>query len=211
MYFLYNGVPLPSLPEPGKDYDGEKYPYVFITCQQTESSKYGLRLLAYVCVCEKPATKISTGVAMPKNAKYRSFRCANEAENNYRAANGEELMPPMSEGFVPYLDERTASGNKMSYPCIWSDHDILDSSGAVYMAASEPVPVNEKTGSISFIQFLVNPKYRHITPFRGIAGWKTAQIILGDTGNTVTNSLVSADGHILTDKNGVYLIHEEAE
>ena len=135
--YLYNGLRFPKLPT----YDKNKYLYTFMTCQQIEDKTYGLRLLAYVCVCEKPAIKISTGVAMQENAKYRSYRCANKAENNYRAANGDELISSFDEGFAPYLDERIASGNKMSYPCVWTWHDILDADGNVYMQASAPIHI----------------------------------------------------------------------
>ncbi|MBR5862185.1 MAG: hypothetical protein IKZ08_02545 [Bacteroidales bacterium] len=138
MYYSYGGIRLPKLPE----YDKAKYPYAIITCQQTNDSTYGLRIAAYACFCEQPAVRISTGEAMPKGAKYLTFRCANPGENSYRLDGDQDPLPSFSEGFESYMGERTASGTKTSYPVIWADHDILDSNGQVYMAASEPVPIN---------------------------------------------------------------------
>ena len=124
--YLYNGVKLPPLPE----WDKETYPYAVII---TTSSGYVL----FVCQ-QEPAPR----PAVSDDPSYIWF--------------GEYDYKPMSAYcYEPYSqwEELSTSFSYCSNNIFWTNTDIYNEDGSVYLAASEPVPVGgEPIDPTSFMQ-----------------------------------------------------------
>ena len=139
--YLYNGVELPALPE----WDKTLYPYAVLWTETVNSS--GALSGIYVFACDHPVIydpttyKISSTVG----AKYYAIR-------KLYAFNGTEKE-------WQNTGEGTLSGNYAtlgpSYggytkTLIWSNHDVYDPSGNLYLTASDPVPVEPEAPVLSW-------------------------------------------------------------
>lgn len=110
---LYNGVELPMLP----DYDESAYPYAIIV---PFDSNYRLWL------SDSPFVDISSGTT------YGFATTTNNAVQRYDNSSG--------DAWGSYTTRNPTNGLYTVYAqLIWSNHDILTTSGSVYLAASEPV------------------------------------------------------------------------
>lgn len=121
MNYLYNGVELPALPELTDD-EKEQYPYWVIF---SRSPHYRLFL------ADKPAIyKLYSGIS----AVY--FEIGTRA---IRYSTPIGLDEPWSEmdGNPFVVEDKTYLGADC-----WTNHDIYDSDGTLYLAASDPVPVS---------------------------------------------------------------------
>ena len=114
--YSYNGVVLPKLPE----WDKTVYPYAVIT---KTSSGYAL----FVCQ-QEPAPR----PAISSDPSYIWF-----GEYDYK--------PMKTNCYEPYSEweDITASSIYCSKNIFWTDTDIYNTDGTVYLAASSPIPVYE--------------------------------------------------------------------
>ena len=119
--YLYNGVKLPKLPE----WDKTVYPYAAISSSGKNS--YYLRLLRY-------------------DAQYQinswgdfAFKSTPALTSNYTASSGWGDFTENSSGayISPTYSETVSVGVR------WTNFDLLNEDGTVFMEASEPIPVYE--------------------------------------------------------------------
>lgn len=118
--YLYNGVQLPKLPE----WDRVAYPYAVIV----EKTPIGLR------------DTIATLYCYPLPMTYRNGRFERDTETIYVAYSIGKSDVTWDEPI--YYDEEHAS-SYLAYTPFWSNFDILNEDGTLYLAASEPTPVYE--------------------------------------------------------------------
>jgi hypothetical protein len=119
MNYLYNGVLLPALPE----WDKETYPYAVIMATNFSTVK------AFY-ISDKPAfmsyDEDLLCVIYPYGTNYMQCSSRSGAEwGEFGDANTPTSL---------VIDE----GSRL----IWTNHDILNEDGSIYLAASEPIPVN---------------------------------------------------------------------
>lgn len=117
--YLYNGVQLPALPE----WDRETYPYIFMDKRKPLYSD----ATYYLTMVASPFTKTTKDGAVVINYTLPRLGCY------YK----------LSEGVWSAVSEYTNGGTITNPTSVWSNHDILDENGTVYLAASEPIPVYE--------------------------------------------------------------------
>lgn len=117
MDYLYNGVRLPELPE----WDREKYPYALIGAYPNEDG-YGISGNLYL------TSKVEFGYN-----KYNVWSIATEY-----------IFPFDANSDYPteWQPGREYSGSPGVNVIDWANFDLLDEDGSVYLAASEPVPVD---------------------------------------------------------------------
>ena len=111
MNYLYNGVELPALPE----WDKEIYPYALI---------FKATFDAYILFLTDVKGTYANAVVY-----YDGNR------TDCSCAQGDADWSEFSEvlSFVRYIASSTRY--------IWSNYDILNSDGSIYLAASDPIPV----------------------------------------------------------------------
>ena len=125
--YLYNGVQLPGLPE----WDKSKYPYALVISDGSDDGSV-LYLLS-----EKAGYRERT----TDNGAYYEFIATAETDLFvYNSENGSawEYLVDYSTG----KNDEIIGGYKHFY-AEWSNHDILNTDGTIYLSASEPVPVYE--------------------------------------------------------------------
>lgn len=125
--YLYNGVELPPLP----DWDKTAYPYAIIT-EAYLGRGYNLWVCSEVIVAHE--NWMDTGNTMLR---------FNGVTTYYRAWKIED-----AEGWEEYLsgdltDANVADGSLTSYPVLWVNFDMHNQNNALYLAASDPIPVYE--------------------------------------------------------------------
>ena len=113
--YLYNGVRLPKLPE--WEYDESVYKYLMIRKHKT------LETVHWIVGSEKPIY-VKSGIAYVE---------ANRMLIRHASPNTEWYAPTVGHDASEYDAAKL----------VWANHDILNSDGSVYLAASEPVPVYE--------------------------------------------------------------------
>lgn len=124
--YLYNGVELPPLP----DWDKTAYPYVIITEAYLERG-HVLWVCSEVIVAHE--NWMDTGKTMLR---------LNGVTTHYRSWKIED-----TEGWEEYLsgdltdEENVSKGSLTNEPVLWVSFDMRNQENAVYLAASEPVPV----------------------------------------------------------------------
>lgn len=114
--YLYNGVELPALPE----WDATTFPYA--TIMPTTSGFYSVRFTAATVFYNNSVGNISINDI---DADLRYI---------YYEFNGSEWV---GDGTVKELSIAFTSSSGAT----WSNYDILNEDGSVYLAASDPVPV----------------------------------------------------------------------
>lgn len=114
--YLYNGVELPALPAWNK----AEYPYAYISVNPTKTM-------------------------------YFLFLCPIEliVDGSLITPNGEEIQGLQCTTYAPFSNwgeaqETVYSGSGKIAP-FWSNHDILNTDGSVYLAASDPIPLDYNT------------------------------------------------------------------
>lgn len=116
--YLYNGVRLPAIPE----YDKAAYPYSVITYSGTTNKN------AILCVSDKSPTMDDNGKLVHANySKYVKYYWANGSEEWADNGSGVTTTGTLWPGNSSF----------------WTNTDILNADGSVYLEASEPVPVYE--------------------------------------------------------------------
>ena len=113
--YLYNGVQLPPLPE----WDKETYPYAVIVDISVPSDAVGSS--GYWVVPQKSVYTVSNNGIMDAVRYDRGY--VYEAETDTWRLGG---ISGSSTAFVK-----------------WANYDVCDSSGNVYLSASDPIPVYE--------------------------------------------------------------------
>lgn len=128
--YLYNGIELPKLPE----WDKSEWPYSLIFGQEHKGEIY------------------YTLVLMKKRPEYGAIYTG-ESTIHTVLAKGETFYTYDYLANIKFSDawyligEQTYTNEEYDYyylsfiDVIWTDTDILQSDGTVYLAASEPVPV----------------------------------------------------------------------
>ena len=122
--YLYNGVKLPKLPE----WDKEAYPYAVITRNLLSNSIYNLWLLS-----STETTENSSGEGQLRHHAgnpYSQITITNDT-SAWSAWNTRD-----GDGVITL--------SKTLNALIWANFDVLDLDDAVFLAASEPIPINEK-------------------------------------------------------------------
>lgn len=125
---LYNGVELPDIESVWTD--KETYPYAFIkdTTANTRNPVYYLILSPSVATYN-PTTGIATNASNPGG--WMQYICKKGAtEWTYSAVS--------AQGSFSIHESAT-------YPCLWASEDILSADGTVFLAASDPIPLNYNT------------------------------------------------------------------
>lgn len=119
---LYNGVELPALP----DWDKETYPYAYIE-KAIPENLYCLR------VRDANITVESDGLSY---TRYKGTSCLLGGILEDGSWNLSDTVYTSTED-ASYKINRDDS----CYILVWTNTDILNSDGTLYLAASEPVPV----------------------------------------------------------------------
>lgn len=120
--FLYNGMRLPGLPDTDLPFK-----YIFVL---ESTSSYTARL---VLMNEIRVSNNSTAIIVPANSQY------------YRITWGKEETAPASWGDVSNYSG--VSDTLFKY-ILWTNFDLYNADGTVYLAASEPVPVTDHNARI---------------------------------------------------------------
>jgi len=124
--YLYNGIELPALPE----WDKTTYPYAILYLKSS-----GLYMFS---VCNKPFSYGTiegfsfVGVWAEYNNAYKIYRVSEDLTQF-------ELLNENENNGGYYSPCETSHGDML----IWTNTDILNADGSVYLAASVPVPVGE--------------------------------------------------------------------
>lgn len=143
--YLYNGVELPPLP----DWDKTAYPYATITRTLT-GVNYWLSLTS------KPQV-LSESYALTCNEIYNVdyyIYAPDEGLTNFTHINeavSGATFPTLSVGAGSLL---LVSNSSLDTTWAWSNHDILMADGSVYLAASDPVPVDGETEAAPITPYL---------------------------------------------------------
>lgn len=116
--YLYNGMRLPDI---NSVWDKETYPYAFI-CHTSNPNSYTLHL--------NPQSAVIEGDHVHTRG-YGVFY-ANWGGNNKWSYLGTQW----TEGEWTKISSITDG-------CQWSNHDIINEDGSVYLSASKPIPVYE--------------------------------------------------------------------
>lgn len=127
--YLYNGVRLPKLPE----WDREKYPFV-VVMQEVSSSIYFAQAIAAPLYTEE--TVSLAGKSLFQLAYDQSYLLKSAIQETGTWGDWYEVPKAYFQG---RLENDGATENVL----VWTNHDILNQDGTVYLAASEPVPVYE--------------------------------------------------------------------
>lgn len=130
--YLYNGIRLPALPE----WDRGVYPYAVMSVFTEETSSNSSVGDISLCVCVYPLSFNGSNVVQtnaPERTKYLLYR--------YSPTNGDT-------GFSLAGEYSGGTSNKVTYPSeedsFWSNHDIPNADGTIYLAGSDPIPVYEQ-------------------------------------------------------------------
>ena len=116
--YLYNGVQLPQLPY----WDKETYPYAFI--RATSSGAY------YVwCGSDPAGIKVGSGLVATGLQLSVFAPCI--------------FWQLVENGWLFRAKKIEVSGSFSPEQLAWSNYDILNEDGTVYLAASDPIPVYE--------------------------------------------------------------------
>lgn len=127
--YLYNGVRLPKLPER----DREKYPFA-VVMQEVSSSIYFAQAIAAPLYTEE--TVSLAGKSLFQLAYEQRYLLKSVIDETGTWKNWYELPNTYFNGRLEYDG---ATENVL----VWTNHDILNEDGSVYLAASEPIPVYE--------------------------------------------------------------------
>lgn len=117
--YLYNGVRLPELPE----WDKTAYPYAIIA--QLSNDTYGTYYALVV-------------------TKMNPYHLENGV--HFDTSDGKGGDPKKSYCYTPYSEWGEFAETytwQMTKTVVWTNADILNEDGTVYLAASDPVPVYE--------------------------------------------------------------------
>lgn len=145
--YLYNGVELPALPE----LDKEQYPYAFITHTNLAVVDYNYTLhvySAYRFATNDKGNWVIINVGAAKS-------CSTGASTNYDAWGA--FTDKEDGGLAPAVESTV----------VWSNFDVLNEDGTLYLAASDPIPVS-------------NPPAPN--PFWMTMGWLVGRMIAGMRG-----------------------------
>ena len=130
--YLYNGVELPDINEVWTD--KETYPYA---CISYVSEMYYLAISSCTWIWDHSYETLSNAIA--GSAKVYAIG-SSETEWTF--------------GAEATFDD-TGNGHSLLDNPIWTNHDILNADGTVYLAASDPVPVEEPTSTFDQQSFLM--------------------------------------------------------
>lgn len=120
--YLYNGVQLPDINTVWTD--KETYPYAVI--RQMADGSYCLYLCSAVATYGK--TLVSYYAKYPTGSYCISYNCSGDSW-----ISDTQWLPSSS----------TITVGDSNNPAMWSNHDIMNTDGTTYLAASDPVPVYE--------------------------------------------------------------------
>lgn len=192
--YLYNGVELPDINECWTD--KETYPYAVIT--KIDYSQYGVDASLFsLHLASLPLSydKVNDNVAWIRDTdgdggyteselalvlKYGSGSLFPEQRDidNLAAAMGESADGLSPGVWLDFSYSETAVANE--YLCngsaIWTSHDILNTDGSIYLAASEPIPVGgepEKPTTDSSLD-----------PTSMLMGWLVGRAVASQRGKT---------------------------
>lgn len=122
--YLYNGVPLPPLPE----WDRTKYPYVLLDNYKWLNE---IMIALLVCYSEKAETGYNDDGDIADWVEIKGTRI--EFRVNY----------PINTIPTDWGEPTEYTGGPANRSGIWSNTDIYLDDGTLYLAASEPIPVYE--------------------------------------------------------------------
>ena len=127
--YLYNGVPQPDINTVWVD--KVTYPHAVMTTNSRDNTVYYLWLISKQTSIYGESGNEVWGV-QEGNASCAIYR--SRAQGAWEAANVFGSGVNTRDDFGGYY----ISG----YTPVWSNHDILNEDGSVYLSASEPIPVN---------------------------------------------------------------------
>lgn len=128
--YFYNSIELPALP----DWDKEKYPYAVIYSHDTT---------CHLVVFQSPAAYGEVGTN--GNATLYGLQFGDSV--SYKATDTAWKPSTAITRIVIYMGTL-----HMGYKLCWSNYDILNEDGTIYLAASDPIPVVEPLDPTSFMQ-----------------------------------------------------------
>lgn len=134
MNYLYNGVELPALPE----WDTETYPYAWLKETYTSIPK---RLRCFLTAMKRIEYKYENGGIYLKRDAVR-----------YYIGDSKEWELLEQSGESEWLSVDGANDNK---PAFWSNFTIYNEDGSVYLAASDPIPVNPPNPTAMLMGYMV--------------------------------------------------------
>ena len=130
MNYLYNGVELPALPE----WDKETYPYAVITPMfATTDPNKGAKLYVYSAPLYHAEGELTTATACKRMIALWSY-LSHPEYGWYKYTSTTEI------GFTD--PEDMEAGDIIARSAVWTNTDILNEDGSIYLAASDPVPVS---------------------------------------------------------------------
>lgn len=126
--YLYNGVELPALPQ----WDRKTYPYGTLY-YLVSKNQYKLYATAVTGVYQTPTDSVITGY----NKVVQFGSSSSEPKISGTLTDG---VWEYKDGSGLYIAVSKKSGTVLA-EIVWSNYDILDSNGAVYLASSYPIDV----------------------------------------------------------------------
>ena len=200
---LYNGVELPELPE----WDKEAYPYAIVN----DVTAWGIDGVTYAFV-------VSRDAAIPTSDVGCVFSNNRENPTSVSASYSTYTFLLSADGTTWEGGEaNSGSGGTLVTP-IWTNIDILNSGGSVWLAASTPVPVGANGDGMALYNGVMLPKlpdwdkvkYPHalITEQHGITTLLCTSVELiyyeEDGMGAVTNLACSYYSYIIQDGEWIY-------
>ena len=129
--YLYNGVQMPKLPE----WDREMYPYAVIDDWSADDNVYQpKKCYAVVCSNQRP---FYNGEVVLSNTPAQTFTCMISFDEEFSYSSG----VPFGEWYFSHKEDHLM--NTAFESVVWTNTDILNEDGSVYLAASEPIPIYE--------------------------------------------------------------------
>ena len=121
--YLYNGVRLPKLPE----WDKKKYPYVMMWDRHggTYGTVYAFSVAHHKIMLVEGATETAIGVGAGETYLEISYGMGDYSQ------------------FQSFTEKTPDSPALLSREVHWSNYDIVDENGTLFLAASDPVPIYE--------------------------------------------------------------------
>lgn len=201
--YLYNGVELPALPQ----WDRKTYPYGTLY-YSVSKQRYGFYATSVPGVYQTP---LDTSITGYKNV-VQFGSSASEPKIRGSLTDG---VWEYEDGSGLYIAIDKNNGTVLA-EVVWSNYDILNRNGAVYLAGSYPIDAVTGAEILDYDPSTPVPDPEEpapLDPKSMLMGWIVGRRIAGQRGGATapTNVLTSADGYTLVDVNGTRIIAKEAE
>lgn len=173
MNYLYNGVgPWPDIYTVYTTELQKELPFAILFDSTNNGTKYGSTSVWFFKTYEYPypdhGTRPSVGIIASEGCKF-----CNLIENHWGEVTDYAGQYPVL--YFEYL--------------VWSNFDILNEDGTLYLAASEPVPVTQRNPSAMLMGFQLGPVIRRMRGQKQLAGYLYNSVQMQDVNTVWTDEL----------------------